>query len=236
MSSKIRILVVDDEPGILRFLRVALLANDFDFESARSVQEAIRFVASHEPDVIVLDLGLPDGDGKEVIRRVREWSDVPIIVISARDRESEKVEALDLGADDFVTKPFGVGELMARIRAALRNRAGRPPEAVVIRIADVEIDHVRHRVKRAGREVRLTPKEFELLAFLAQHAGTAVAHGQILTAIWGPHHASDVAYLRVHIGRLRHKIENDANNPKIVLTEPGVGYRIAEPDEGRAQG
>jgi two-component system, OmpR family, KDP operon response regulator KdpE len=236
MSSKIRILVVDDEPGILRFLRVALLANDFDFESARSVQEAIQFIASHEPDVIVLDLGLPDGDGKEVIRRVREWSDVPIIVISARDRESEKVEALDLGADDFVTKPFGVGELMARIRAVLRNRVGRPPEAVVVRIADVEIDHVRHRVKRAGQEVRLTPKEFELLAFLAQHAGTVVAHGQILTAIWGPHHASDVAYLRVHIGRLRHKIENDANNPKIVLTEPGIGYRIAEPDEGRAKG
>jgi len=236
MSSKSRILVVDDEPGILRFLSVALLANDFEFESAPSVQEATKFIASHEPDVIVLDLGLPDGDGKDVIRRVREWSDAPIIVISARDRESEKVEALDLGADDFVTKPFGVGELMARIRAALRNRVARPSEAVVVRIADVEIDHVRHRVKRAGQEVRLTPKEFELLAFLAQHAGSVVAHGRILTAIWGPDHASDVPYLRVHIGRLRQKIENDANNPKIVLTEPGVGYRIPEPDEGRANG
>jgi two-component system, OmpR family, KDP operon response regulator KdpE len=232
MSSKSRILVVDDEPGILRFLSVALLANDFEFESARSVQEAIKFIASHEPDVVVLDLGLPDGDGKDVIRRVREWSDVPIIVISARDREAEKVEALDLGADDFVTKPFGVGELMARIRAALRNRVGRASEAVVVRIADVEIDQVRHRVKRAGQEVRLTPKEFELLAFLAQHAGAVVTHGQILTAIWGADHTSDIPYLRVHIGRLRHKIEDDANNPKIVLTEPGVGYRIAEPDEG----
>jgi len=160
---------------------------------------------------------------------------VPIIVISARYRESEKVEALDLGADDFVTKPFGVGELMARIRAALRNRVGRPSEAVA-RIADIEIDAVRHRVKRAGREVRLTPKEFELLAFLAQHAGAVVTHGRILTAIWGPAHASDIPYLRVHIGRLRHKIEDDANNPKIVLTEPGVGYRIAEPDEGRPKG
>jgi two-component system, OmpR family, KDP operon response regulator KdpE len=235
MSSKSRILVVDDEPGILRFLSVALIANDFEFDSARSVQEAIKFIASHEPDVVVLDLGLPDGDGKDVIRRVREWSDVPIIVISARDREAEKVEALDLGADDFVTKPFGVGELMARIRASLRNRAGRPSETVVVRIADVEIDHGRHRVKRAGQEVRLTPKEFELLAFLAQHAGAVVTHGQILTAIWGANHASDVAYLRVHIGRLRHKIEDDLNNPKIVLTEPGVGYRIAEPDEWSAK-
>jgi two-component system, OmpR family, KDP operon response regulator KdpE len=236
MSSKSRILVVDDEPGILRFLSVALLANDFEFESARSVQEAIKFIASHEPDVVVLDLGLPDGDGKDVIRRVREWSDVPIIVISARDREAEKVEALDLGADDFVTKPFGVGELMARIRASLRNRVGRPSEAVVMRIADVEIDNVRHRVKRAGREVRLTPKEFELLTFLAQHAGAVVTHGQILTAIWGADHSSDVQYLRVHIGRLRHKIEDDADNPKIVLTEPGVGYRIAEPNEAGTKG
>jgi len=236
MSSKSHILVVDDEPGILRFLSVALLANDFEFESARSVQQATKFIASHEPDVIVLDLGLPDGDGKEVIRRVREWSDVPIIVISARDRESEKVEALDLGADDFVTKPFGVGELMARIRAALRNRVARPLEAVLVRIADVEIDPVRHRVKRAGQEVRLAPKEFELLAFLAQRAGTVVAHRQILTAIWGPNHSSDIPYLRVHIGRLRHKIEDDANNPKIVLTELGVGYRIAEPDETRPKG
>jgi two-component system, OmpR family, KDP operon response regulator KdpE len=234
MSSKSHILVVDDEPGILRFLRVALIANDFAFASARSVQEATQYIASHEPNVVVLDLGLPDGDGKEVIRRVREWSDVPIIVISARDREAEKIEALDLGADDFVTKPFGVGELMARIRAALRNRAGRPAETGAVRIADVEIDPVRHRVKRAGQEVRLTPKEFELLAFLAQHGGAVVAHGQILTAIWGPAHASDIPYLRVHIGRLRHKIEDDPNNPKIVLTEPGVGYRIAQPDPAGA--
>ena len=235
MSSKSRILVVDDEPGILRFLSAALIAHDFGFESARSVQEAIKHIASHEPDVVVLDLGLPDGDGKDVIRRVREWSDVPIIVISARDREVEKIEALDLGADDFITKPFGVGELMARIRAALRNRVERPSEVLAVRIADVEIDHVRHRVKRAGREVRLTPKEFELLAFLAQHGGAVVAHGQILTAIWGPAHASDIPYLRVHIGRLRQKIEDDPNNPKIVLTEPGVGYRIAEPDEAGAK-
>jgi two-component system, OmpR family, KDP operon response regulator KdpE len=231
MTSKSRILVIDDEPGILRFLGVALVANDFEFASARSAGESIKYIASQEPDVIVLDLGLPDGDGKDVIRRVREWSDVPIIVISARDREREKVEALDLGADDFVTKPFGVGELMARIRAALRNRIVRRSEPPVVRIADVEIDNLRHRVKRAGKEVRLTPKEFELLVLLAQHAGAVVAHGRILTAIWGPAHTADVAYLRVHIGRLRRKIEDDPNDPKIVVTEPGIGYRIAEPDE-----
>ena len=150
---------------------------------------------------------------------------MPIIVISARDRESEKVEALDLGADDFVTKPFSVGELIARIRAALRNRIALRSEPVVVRVADVEIDNVRHRVKRAGKEVRLTSKEFELLAFLAQHAGAVVAHGHILTAIWGPAHAADVPYLRLPIGRLRRKIEDDPDDPKIVLTEPGIGYR-----------
>jgi two-component system, OmpR family, KDP operon response regulator KdpE len=236
MTSKSRILVVDDEAGILRFLKVALVANDFEFASARSMQEAMKYIASHEPDIVVLDLGLPDGDGKEVIRQVREWSDVPIIVISARERECEKVEALDLGADDFVTKPFGVGELMARIRAALRNRTERRAEPSVMRIADVEIDNARHRVKRAGKTVRLTPKEFELLAFLAQHAGAVVPHGQILTAIWGAAHAVDIAYLRVHIGRLRRKIEDDPDDPKIVLTEPGIGYRTADLDETGRKG
>jgi two-component system, OmpR family, KDP operon response regulator KdpE len=231
MTLKPRILVVDDEPGILRFLRAALLANDFEFESARAVQEAIKSIASHVPDVVVLDLGLPDGDGKDVIRQVRAWSDVPIIVISARDREAEKIEALDLGADDFVAKPFSIGELMARIRVALRNRLPRRSELPAARIADVEIDHVRHRVERRGKEIRLTPKEFELLAFLAQNAGTVVSHSQILTAIWGAAHAADIAYLRVHIGRLRHKIEDNPDDPKIVLAEPGIGYRTATPDE-----
>ena len=231
MTSKFRILVVDDEPGILRFLRAALLANDFEFESAGSMQEGLKNIASREPDVIVLDLALPDGDGKDVIRQVREWSDVPIIVISARDREAEKIVALDLGADDFVAKPFSVGELMARIGVALRNRGRRRSELPAVRIADVEIDNIRHRVRRAGKEIRLTPKEFELLAFLAQRAGAVVPHGQILTAIWGAAHAGDIAYLRVHIGRLRHKIEDDPDDPKIVLTEPGIGYRTATPGE-----
>jgi two-component system KDP operon response regulator KdpE len=233
MGLKARILVVDDEPGILRFIKAALQANDFEFESAQSAADAARYIATRVPDVVVLDLGLPDGDGKDVIRQVREWSDVPIIVISARDREAEKIEALDLGADDFVTKPFGIGELMARIRAALRHRMQRRSEPPVVRIAGLEIDNVRHRVKRAGREIRLTPKEFELLAFLARHAGAVVTHGQILTAVWGPAHREDMPYLRVHIGRLRHKIEDDPDDPKLVLTEPGIGYRTAEPDEAR---
>lgn len=232
---KTRVLVVDDELGILRFLKAALLVNDFEFESAGSVAEATKHIAVRVPDVVVLDLGLPDGDGKDVIRRVREWSDVPIIIISARDRESEKIAALDLGADDFVTKPFGVGELMARIRAALRHRMQRRSEPPVVRIAGLEIDNLRHRVKRDGKEIRLTPKEFDLLAFLARRAGAVVTHGQILTAIWGPAHSRDMPYLRVHIGRLRHKIEGDPDNPKIVLTEPGIGYRTAEPDETRPQ-
>ncbi len=233
MSVKTRVLVVDDEPGILRFIKAALVVNDFEFDSAPSVREAVQSIAARVPDVVVLDLGLPDGDGKDVIRRAREWSDVPIIVISARDRESEKIEALDLGADDFVTKPFGIGELMARIRAALRHRMQRRSEPPMVRIADLEIDNIRHRVKRAGREIRLTPKEFELLSFLARHAGAVVTHGQILTAVWGPAHTKDLPYLRVHIGRLRHKIEDNPDDPKLVLTEPGIGYRTAEPDEAR---
>jgi two-component system KDP operon response regulator KdpE len=178
----------------------------------------------------VLDLGLPDGDGKDVIRRVREWSDVPIVVLSARDREAEKIAALDLGADDYVNKPFGVGELMARMRTALRHRMQRRAEIPLLKVGTIEIDHVRHRVTRGGEELKLTPKEFELLAFLARHAGMVVTHRQILTAVWGPAHSADMQYLRVYIGHLRQKIEERPDDPKVVLTEPGIGYRIAESD------
>jgi len=161
-----------------------------------------------------------------VIRQARQWSDVPIIVLSAREREAEKIEALDLGADDYVNKPFNVGELMARMRAALRHRMQRKGEVPVLRIGDVEIDAVRHRVTRDGAEVKLTPKEFELLSFLARHAGRVLTHRQILTAVWGPAHAQDTQYLRVYVGQLRQKIEEQADDPRIVLTEPGIGYRI----------
>lgn len=228
MSSKIRVLVVDDEPAILRFLKPALEANNYEIMSAGTVAEAIKRIAAETPDIVVLDLGLPDGDGKDVIRQVREWSDVPIVILSARDREVEKIEALDLGGDDFVNKPFGVGELLARMRTALRHRMEKEVETPVLRTDDVEIDSVRHRVTRANAEVKLTPKEFELLSFLARHAGKVVTHRQILTAVWGPAHAADTQYLRVYVGQLRQKIEKDPGDPRIILTEPGIGYRIAE--------
>jgi len=228
MSNNRRVLLVDDEAAIVRFLRPALEANDFEIVSAGTVAEAIKRVAADSPDIVLLDLGLPDGDGKDVIRRTREWSDVPIIVLSARERETEKIESLDLGADDYVNKPFNVGELMARMRTALRHRMQRKAEPPILRIGDLEIDAIRHRVTRAGTELRLTPKEFELLSFLARHAGRVVTHRQILAAVWGPAHTDDTQYLRVYIGQLRQKIEAKADDPRIILTEPGIGYRIVE--------
>ncbi|MBN8982409.1 MAG: response regulator [Rhizobiales bacterium] len=226
MTLKPKVLIVDDETAILKFLRPALEANGYDVESAGTVADAKRLIASGAPDLVVLDLGLPDGDGKDVIRGVREWSDTPIIVLSARDREAEKISALDLGADDYVNKPFGVGELLARIRAATRHRMQRQDETAVLKIGDLEIDSVRHRVLRSGSEVKLTPKEFELLSFLARHAGKVITHRQILTAVWGPAHTEDTQYLRVYVGQLRQKIETQPDDPQIVLTEPGIGYRI----------
>jgi len=228
MSGKIRVLVVDDEAAILRFLKPALEANNYELLSAGTVEEATRRIAADTPDIVVLDLGLPDGDGKDVIRAVRKWSNVPIIVLSARDREAEKIEALDLGGDDFVNKPFGVGELLARMRTALRHGIEREAETPVLRTVDLVIDSVRHRVTRAGLEIKLTPKEFELLGFLARHAGRVVTHRQILTAVWGAAHAEDMQYLRVYIGQLRQKVERDPSDPDIIITEPGIGYRIAE--------
>jgi two-component system KDP operon response regulator KdpE len=228
MTGKARVLVVDDEAAILRFLKPALIANDYDVTTAGTVAEATKRIAADSPDVVVLDLGLPDGDGKDVIRTVRQWSDVPIVVLSARDREVEKIEALDLGADDFVNKPFGVGELMARMRAALRHRMQRKDETPTVAVGALEIDNTRRRVTRGGMEVRLTPKEFELLSFLARHAGRVLTHRQILTAVWGPAHTEDTQYLRVYIGHLRQKIEESPESPSIIVTEPGVGYRVRE--------
>ena len=228
MSANSRALVVDDEPAILRFLKPALEANGYELVTAGTVAEAIKRIAADAPDIVLLDLGLPDGDGKDVIRRAREWSDVPIVVLSAREREAEKIEALDLGADDYVNKPFNVGELLARMRAALRHRMQRKAETPVLRADDLEIDSVRHRVTRAGAELKLTPKEFELLSFLAKHPGRVLTHRQILTAVWGPAHTEDTQYLRVYIGQLRQKIEERPDDPRLILTEPGIGYRIAE--------
>lgn len=228
MSVKSRVLVVDDEAAILRFLKPALEANGYEVFSTATVAEAVKHVAANAPDLVLLDLGLADGDGKDVIGRVREWSDVPIIVLSARDRETEKIDSLDLGADDYVNKPFNVGELMARMRAALRHRMQRKAETPLLRVGDLEVDAVRRRVMRGDAELKLTPKEFELLSFLARNAGRVVTHRQVLVAVWGAAHAEDTQYLRVYIGQLRQKIEDRADDPRIILTEPGIGYRISE--------
>lgn len=222
------VLVVDDEPAIHRFMAPALTANGYEPLRADTGAQAISLVVNRRPDVVILDLGLPDMDGKEVIRSLRAWSDVPIVVLSARDREIEKIEALDLGADDFVNKPFGMGELMARLRAALRHRMQEKGETPMLRIGDIEIDIPRHRVTRAAEEIRLTPKEFELLAFLARHPGKVLTHRHILREVWGPANEHDTQYLRVYIGQLRAKLEADAANPAIIITEPGVGYRTGD--------
>jgi len=222
------VLVVDDEPAIHRFMAPALAANGYEALRADTGAEALTLAATRQPDIIILDLGLPDMDGKDVIRRLRAWSQTPIVVLSARDRDVEKIEALDLGADDFVNKPFSMGELMARLRTALRHRAGEKVETPVLRLRDVEIDLPRHRVTRGGEEAKLTPKEFDLLAFLARHAGKVVTHRQILREVWGPAHEHDTQYLRVYIGQLRAKLEPDPANPVLVVTEPGVGYRAGE--------
>jgi two-component system KDP operon response regulator KdpE len=222
------VLVVEDEPQMRRFLRPLLSSHGFRLVEAETAAEAQALATSHNPELVLLDLGLPDGDGKDVIKRAREWSDVPIIVLSAREREAEKIESLDLGADDYVNKPFNVGELMARMRTALRHRMQRKAEVPVLRVGALEVDAVRHRVTRAGAELKLTPKEFELLSFLARHAGRVLTHKQILTAVWGPAHTEDTQYLRVYIGQLRQKIEEHPDDPRVVLTEPGIGYRIAE--------
>jgi two-component system, OmpR family, KDP operon response regulator KdpE len=220
--------VVDDEPAILRFLKPALEANDYEVASAGTLAEALKRIAKEPPDVVVLDLGLPDGDGKDVIREVRQWSQVPIIVLSAREREAEKIEALDLGADDFVNKPFGVGELMARLRTALRHRRQTQGEAAVVRLGGLEIDLPRRRVMRDGVEVKLTSREFDLLSSLARHPGKVMTHRQLLTAVWGPAQVEETQYLRVYVGHLRQKLEEHPDDPKIILTELGIGYRLAD--------
>ncbi len=225
--NKPRILVVDDEPQILRFLRPGLSAGDFEVITAETGAEAVKSAATMAPDVIVLDLGLPDKNGKDVIREIRSWSNVPIIVLSARDRESEKIASLDLGANDYLNKPFGIGELMARIRAALRNRQRAGSVTSVYRAGGITVDTLKHVVEKDGSAVHLTPKEFELLLLLVKNSDRVLTHRQILAAVWGPAHTHDVQYLRVFIGQLRHKIEADAADPALILTEAGIGYRFS---------
>jgi two-component system, OmpR family, KDP operon response regulator KdpE len=220
-----RILIVDDEPAIRRFLQTALADDEFALSTAESGHAALASVVTGKPDVILLDLGLPDLDGVEVITRIRQWSQVPIIVLSVRDREADKVRALDAGADDYLTKPFGVGELLARIRVMLRRSVQQAPEPV-IRIDELEVDLARRLVKLCGEVVALTPTEYELLRLLATNAGKVLTHRQILKQIWGTGYLEQPHVLRVNISNLRHKIETDASRPRYILTESGVGYRF----------
>jgi two-component system KDP operon response regulator KdpE len=224
-----RILVIEDEAPIRRFLRVSLAGQGYSLLEAETGQKAIHLAASQPPDLVILDLGLPDLDGLEVIRQIREWSSVPILVLSARGRENDKVSALDAGADDYLTKPFGVGELLARLRVALRRGAVNPNEAgeAVFAVQNLRVDQERRQVFLDKEEIHLTPIEYRLLTTLIKYAGKVVTHRQLLKEVWGPNNVDATHYLRVYMGHLRHKVEADSARPKILLTEPGVGYRLA---------
>ncbi len=220
------ILVVEDEPEIRRFLRAALGAEGYRVvESATGRRGAID-AGTHKPDLAIVDLGLPDFDGVEVIRRIREWSPLPILVLSARIHERSKIDALDAGADDYITKPFGTGELLARVRAGLRHALRSASGSSVLQLGCATVDLDKRTALRDGEEVRLTPIEFRLLACLAQHLGMVVTHRQLLTEVWGPSHATDTHYLRIYLKQLRDKLEADPVQPRYLMTETGVGYRL----------
>ena len=220
-----RILVVDDEPQIVRGLKIILRTAGYAVEAAGTKSEALAALAAHPPAALVLDLVLPDGEGVEVCQEVRRWSRLPILVLSAVGDEREKVRALDAGADDYVTKPFGTEELMARLRAVLR-RSAEAGASPVLELGELTIDLADRRVSRSGADVHLTPIEFDLLRVLAQHRGRLVTHRQLLHEVWGPEYGEETHYLRVHIAHIRAKLEPDPHRPRRVVTEPGVGYRL----------
>jgi two-component system KDP operon response regulator KdpE len=222
------VLVVEDEPQMRKFVRIALESHDYRVLEASSAAEGIQQASMYTPDLVLLDLGLPDGDGMDVTRRLREWSPVPILVISARGHEDSKVKALDEGADDYLTKPFGAAELLARIRVALRHAArSRETASAVVNIGDdVQVDLAKRIVHVRGEEVHLTPIEYKLLVELVKHAGMVITHRHLLERVWGPGHAHQMQYLRVYMTQLRHKLEQDPARPKFLVTEPGVGYRL----------
>lgn len=223
------ILLIEDEAQMRRFLRLSLVSNGYRLVEADSARDGLAQATARTPELILLDLGLPDQDGLTVAQEVRRWSDVPIIVISARGSEDQKILALDAGADDFLTKPFGVGELLARMRVALRH-ASRSAGAPALRFAagDLEVDLARRQVLVRGAEVHLTPIQYKLLGVLIQHAGQVVTHRQLLRDVWGPNSSEHTQYLRVYMGQLRHKLENNPSRPILLLTEPGVGYRLRD--------
>ncbi len=222
------IVLIEDEPQIRRFLRASIGALGYRLFEAATGEDGIVEAATRQPDVVVLDLGLPDVDGLAVIKRIREWSTVPIIVLSARGQEQDKIAALDAGADDYVAKPFAVGELLARIRVALRHtaRVGGPGETTFA-VGELQVDLARRHVTVAGKEIRLTPIEYRLFTTLVRHAGKVLTHRQLLREVWGPSHEQEAHYLRVYMAQLRRKLEADPARPRYLLTEPGVGYRLA---------
>jgi two-component system, OmpR family, KDP operon response regulator KdpE len=227
MTDAQRVLVVDDEPQIVRGLKVILRNAGYQVEAAESKREALDALSVRPPDAMVLDLVLPDGSGVEVCTDVRRWTDLPIVVLSAVGDETEKVKALDAGADDYVTKPFGTDELLARLRAVMRRRAdGAEP---TLRIGELELDRASRLVRRGGDEIHLTPIEFDLLGALAEHPGRLVTHRQLLHTVWGPGYEEETHYLRVHVAHIRAKIEPDPSRPRYLITDPGVGYRLVEP-------
>ena len=222
----LKALIVDDEPAIRRFLRSSLLAEGVDVEQAETAAAALLALRQAKPDLVILDLGLPDKDGLDVVREIRTQSAVPIIILSVRNDEAGKVAALDSGADDYVTTPFGVDELLARMRTALRHRLQTQGHGPIFQTGDLSIDFLQRIVKLRNVEMRLSRREYDLLRFMAKHAGKVITHQQLLTAVWGEAHRNDVEYLRVYIRQLRQKLEDDPQQPAYLQTEPGVGYRL----------
>jgi len=220
------ILIVEDEKEIRRFVRTALESEGFKVFESETLQRGLIEAGTRKPDLVILDLGLPDGDGLDYIRDLRHWSSIPIIVLSARTDEADKIAALDAGADDFLTKPFGVGELLARVRVSLRRHAGGQQESPRISFADVTVDLINRRVQRAGEDVHLTPIEFRLLAELLANSGKVITQRQLLSHVWGPNYVEHSHYLRIYMGHLRQKLEQDATRPRHLLTETGIGYRF----------
>jgi len=221
------VVLIEDEPQIRRFLRATLGSSGYRLYEATNAEDGLIEAATHQPDVVILDLGLPDVDGLQVIRRLREWSKVPIIVLSARGQEGDKVAALDAGADDYVGKPFAVGELLARLRVALRHAAVGESGEPTFTVGGLRVDQVKRQVQVDGRDVHLTPIEYRLLTTLVRHAGRVLSQRQLLKEVWGPAQTEQAHYLRVYMGTLRRKLERDPARPRYLLTEPGVGYRLA---------